>query len=120
MGTDINLHAEQRNGTAWRYCGGLEDLEDRNYDFYAILANVRNPNRSTEPFDYIIQPRGFPDDMSEELRKDSLLFYGHDPGWVTLRELLDFDWEGKTIPRSAVVNRSLAHLFGDGKQTFPK
>ena len=120
MGTDIYIHAEKRSGTIWRYCGELKDLEDRNYEFFAILANVRNPIRSTEPFDYIIQARGFPEDMSEGLRKDTLLFCGHDPGWVTLRELLEFDWQGKTILRSAVVDHAIAHLFGDGKQKFPK
>ena len=120
MGTDIYIHAEQKIGNTWRYCGELDDLEVRNYEFFAILANVRNPIRSTKPFDCIVQQRGFPDDMSEELRNDSLLFCGHDPGWVTLRELLDFDWEGKTILRSAVVNPELAHFFGDGKQKFPK
>ena len=120
MGTDIYLHAEQRSCRVWRYRGELEDFEVRNYEFFAILANVRNPIRSTEPFDYIIQPRGLPEDMSEELRKDTLLLSGHDPGWVTLRELLDFDWEDKTILRSAVVDPAIAHLFADGKQKFPK
>src|SRR5262249_46499059 len=92
MGTDIYLHAEKRSDGVWHHCGELTDLEGRNYQFFAILANVMNPIRSTVPFDYIVQPRGFPDDMSEELRHDGLLRSGHDPGWVTLRELLDFDW----------------------------
>lgn len=120
MGTDIYLHAENRSDGAWQYCGELSDLEDRNYEFFAILANVMNPIRSTVPFDYIVQPRGFPDDMCDELRHDGLLHSGHDPGWVTLRELLDFDWDGKTILRTAVVDAANVHLFGDGKQKFPK
>ena len=113
MGTDIYLHAERRIGGAWQYCGKLDDLEVRNYQFFAILANVRNPIRSTVPFDYIVKPRGFPDDMSEELQQDGLLFCGHDPGWVTLRELLDFDWDGKTILRTGVVDPGNEYLFGD-------
>lgn len=120
MGTDIYLHAERRVGNGWEYCGELEELEIRNYEFFAILANVRNPIRSTQPYMYISLPRGFPNDMSDGLRKDSLLFDGHDPGWITLRELLDFDWDGKTMLRSAIVDSALAHLFGDGKQKFPK
>jgi len=120
MGTDIYLHAEKRNGGVWQSCGELTDLEDRNYQFFAILANVMNPIRSTVPFDYIVQPRGFPEDMCEELRSDGLLRSGHDSGWVMLRELLDFDWEGKTILRTAVVDPASVHLFGDGKQKFPK
>jgi len=57
--------------------------------------------------------------MFGELRHNGLLFSGHDPGWVTLRELLDFDWNGKTILRTAVVDPASVHLFGDGKQRFP-
>ncbi len=120
MGTDIYLYAEKRSDGVWQSCGELTDFEDRNYQFFAILANVMNPIRSTVPFGYIVQPRGFPEDMSEELQSDGLLLSGHDPGWVTLRELLDFDWEGKTILRTAIVDPASVHLFGNGKQKFPK
>lgn len=120
MGTDITLHAERRGKTRWEHCGQLEQFENRNYEFFAILANVRNPIRSTAPFDFITQNRGLPEDISEDVRKDGLLQCGNNPGWVTLRELLDFDWDGKTILRSAVVDPALAPLFGDGKQRFPK
>jgi hypothetical protein len=119
MGTDIYLHVERRHGSSWEYCGELDALEIRHYEFFAILANVKNPIRSTEPFEYIANPRGLPEDMSEDLKKDSLLPTGHDAGWITLRELLNFDWEGKTILRSAVVDPGLAPLFGDGNQRFP-
>jgi hypothetical protein len=120
MGTDIYLHVERREGHRWQYCGELEDLEIRHYEFFAVLANVQNPVRSTEPFDFITTPRGLPEDMSEELLRDGLLHCGHDPGWVAFRELLDFDWDGKTILRSAVVAPAIAYLFGDGRGKFPK
>jgi hypothetical protein len=120
MGTDIYLHAERKCEGGWEYCGELEDLEVRHYEFFAVLASVCNLIRSTEPFEYITHSRGFPTDMSDESRKDSLLFCGHDPGWATLRELLEFDWDGKTILRTAVVDHSIVPLFGDGKQRFPK
>jgi hypothetical protein len=120
MGTDIYLHAERRHGSSWEYCGELEALEIRHYEFFAILANVQNPIRSTEPFEYITSPRGLPEDISDDLKKDSLLASGHNAGWITLRELLKFDWEGKTILRSAVVDPELAPLFGDGNQKFPR
>jgi hypothetical protein len=120
MGTDINLHAEKRFDGIWQYCGELIELDNRNYEFFAILANVKNPIRSTTPFEFVTLPRGFPDDMSEELRNDGLLPYGHDPGWVTLRELLDVDWDGKSILRTGIVDPSCVHLFGDGMQKLPK
>lgn len=120
MGTDIYLHAEKRSNGVWHHCGELEEFEIRNYQFFAILANVRNPIRSTVPFHFIVEPRGLPDDMSEVLQHEGLLRFGHDPGWVTLRELLDFDWQGKTILRRAVVDPEDVALFGDGKQKFPR
>lgn len=120
MGTDITLHAERRVKTGWEHCGPLEQFEIRHYEFFAILANVQNPIRSTVPFDFITQNRGLPEDISEGARKDGLLQGGSDSGWVTLRELLDFDWDGKTILRSAVVDPALAPLFGDGQQRFPR
>ena len=120
MGTDIYLHAEARSAGVWHHCRELTDLEDRNYEFFAILANVMNPIRSIVPFEYIVQPRGFPDDMSGELWNDGLLRSGHDPGWVGLSELRDFDWDGKTIHRTGVVDPASVHRFGDGNQKFPK
>lgn len=120
MGTDIYLHVEHRTDDGWEYCGKLDDLEVRHYAFFAILADVRNPIRSTEPFAHISSRRGFPDDMCKEIQSDGLLMTGHDPGWVSLRELLDFDWDGRTIMRSAVVPPEAAEAFGDGKQNFPR
>jgi hypothetical protein len=120
MGTDIYLHVERRDGERWQYCGEQEELEVRHYEFFAILANVRNPIRSTSPFEYITSQRGLPNDLSYALSREGLLHAGHSPGWAMLRELLDFDWDGKTILRSAVVDPSIAHLFGDGRQPFPK
>lgn len=115
MGTDINLHAERFCNHQWEYAENLEEFEIRDYEFFAILANVKNPIRSTEPFDSITSNRGFPDDLSKATRNNSLLMMGHSPGWVMYRELLDFDWNKKTILRSAVVSPNLVKYFRDGK-----
>jgi hypothetical protein len=120
VGTDINLHAERRGENGWEYVRELNEFEIRNYGFFAILANVRNLVRATEPFDFIMEPRGFPEDMSHELRADSHLTVGHDAGWVSLRELSEFDWDGRRITRTGVVEPWLADCFGDGGQPFPK
>src|SRR5262245_13559620 len=104
MGTDIYLHVEHRGPAGWEYRGELEDLEDRNYQFFAILANVRNPIRSREPFRSIAPGRGFPPDLAAATEEGAgLLFCGHDPGWVLLHELLQFAWDDHTIVRSAVI-----------------
>ena len=115
MGTDINLHAERLCNGLWVYAEALEEYELRHYEFFAILADVKNPIRSTEPFDSISSNRGFPEDISKESRDDLLLMSGHSPGWVMYRELLDFDWDSKTILRTAVVTNNLVPYFRDGK-----
>jgi hypothetical protein len=115
MGTDIYLYAEQFRDGRWEPVGELENCDTRHYEFFAILANVRNPIRSTEAYDSITRNRGFPDDLSEEAKSDSLLMGGHDPGWATFREILEFDWNGKTIARTAVVDPSISHAFANGR-----
>jgi hypothetical protein len=88
-------------------------FDDRNYNLFAILAGVRN-NFDFEP---ISEPRGLPNDLSAEVRK--LVEYGdeeedaldaeviaeeaeddndvslgdHSQSWLTLRELLDCNWD---------------------------
>jgi hypothetical protein len=58
--------------------------------------------------------------MSKELLADGPLHSGHDAGWLTLRELLEFNWDGKSILRTAVVDPAIAPLFGSGTGPFPK
>ena len=111
MGTDIYLCAECPRGERWESVGELDDYEDRNYEFFAILANVSNPIRSTIPYESISAGRGFPHDLSEETKRNSLLMSGHDPGWAMFRELLTFDWDGKKMRRTAIVDPSIAHAF---------
>jgi hypothetical protein len=53
MGTDICLFAERRSVNRWESVGELGDYEDRNYEFFAILASVCNPIRSTTPYESI-------------------------------------------------------------------
>jgi hypothetical protein len=115
MGTDIYLYAERHTDDRWECVGELEEFENRHYEFFAILANVKNPIRSTTPYDFITSNRGFPDDLSQQTKSDLLLMAGHDPGWVLLRELLDFDWDGKTMLRTAVVDPRISHAFVNGK-----
>lgn len=65
---------------------------DRNYQLFAILANVRN-NFNIIPIDY---PRGLPKDISNVVFEE-YKSYGistHSASYFTLRELLEFDWDG--------------------------
>lgn len=78
----------------------------RNYAQFAILANVRNGRRlmnlgdgretdGGEQFKPIAMPRGLPDDVSAEVLAESESWGvdGHSHSWLTLRELVEFDWD---------------------------
>ena len=71
----------------------LEEVEDqRIYGFFSVIAGVRN-NAGVSP---IVPPRGLPSDLSIGA-SETLLTIGHDPSWLLLREILDFDWFGDRL-----------------------
>lgn len=124
MGCDIHLYVEKRNASGeWVTADTWHDDEDepgrksvylwgpglkclagplysgRNYDLFAVLANVRNGYGvagcdTGEGFVPIAEPRGVPEDACREYL-DEVSHWdgdGHSHSWLTLRELLDFDW----------------------------
>lgn len=131
MGTDISMYAEKIDP------GGTQLLREptdnqtaqfpeiyygsRNYELFAILADVRNPTGRTadnRSFETIVSPRGLPADLSAELRdytKDGDIC---SPSWLLLSEILQFDWYGKVMCHEAMVDACVAHLFEEGKP-FP-
>lgn len=137
MGTDIHIYAEKRKSNKWVLCEPMEIRKSysrpkprlkpkeiygiRNYALFAILANVNNPAYSAEPYECISTPRGLPLDISKELKvwadwwKKSAFGYS----WLNLKELQDFDWQGKQIIKKAMVDKDVAALFGDGLHRFP-
>lgn len=111
-----------------------KDLYDiRNYSLFAILADVRND----EGYECIGPRRGIPADLSPEIKRyfatfqsdetgaeqalqdegahADLLVYNSEErlraGWLTLKELLAFDWQGKRIQRYGRVDEKVAPLF---------
>ena len=116
MGCDIHCYAERKNKDGkWKIIGNVEKEEDgwisidyepyhdRNYNLFAILANVRNETafagcKTGEGFNPISNPKGVPSDASEEYA--SLIKQwdsdGHSHSYLTLRELLDYDWTQTT------------------------
>lgn len=82
-------------------------LESRDYTVFAVLANVRNGRGfagvyTHDPVRPIALPRGLPDDFC---KPDPDLFWmgEHDFSWVTLRELLDYDWDQKVVEGGVVT-----------------
>lgn len=139
MGTDISMMVEKNIGNVWvsmdkwtKYPYDDEDedfyhieYEDqfyktRNYDLFSILANVRNGygfagHYTGRGFKFIAEPRGFPDDCSEYVRKVYERQDGHSYSWFTLREILDFDWTQKTIKSGLLTPEEWASVYSGNK-----
>ena len=124
MGCDIHFYVEKKVNGKWKsadswkenkFAGeaGEPDLElpyensfyqGRNYDLFAILANVRNGRGfagvyTGEGFNPISDPKGLPSDLSKELKAESDYWDcdGHSHTHFTLKELLDYDWTQETM-----------------------
>jgi len=124
MGCDIHLIVEKYNETTkrWELVGNAErDPDDgyitmprvyrgRNYDLFAILANVRNGYGfggvpTGEGFVPIAEPRGVPDNASPEFLTwvHQWGVDGHSHSWLLVQELLDCSWD-RTTQCFGVVN----------------
>ena len=98
MGTDIHLTVEVHRDGIWHHVPG-DYPDDRCYDAFAILADVRNGSgfagvKTGEGFIPISAPRGLPSDITEAARE--CLSDEHTPSWLSLRDLLDYDWTQTT------------------------
>ena len=131
MGCDIHMYAEVKDkegkwlkvGTVFKnpyyrpeeetkkdkegYTWNAELVENpykcRNYDLFAILANVRNGFGfagcdTGNEFIPIDTPRGLPDSVSPEVKKESDEWGGdgHSHSWFTLKELHEYPWKSRT------------------------
>ena len=81
----------------------------RNYDLFAILADVRNGRgfagiSTGRGFEPISTPRGLPADVCERVRaiSDSWSIDGHSHSYHTLAQLTAFDWTQETTRRGVV------------------
>lgn len=90
----------------------------RNYSLFAILANVRNGRGFAgcdigDGFNVISEPRGLPEDVCDQIKAESDNWGcdGHSHSWLTVCELLDFDWDQISL-RRGVVERDQAIAAG--------
>jgi hypothetical protein len=92
----------------------------RNYDVFAILGNVRNGTGfagviTGSGFPYLSDSRGLPADIAKDHEQDpryiedededdgyGYMFGDHSFSWVTLDEVLAYDWDGSTKKRGCV------------------
>lgn len=124
MGCDIHLYVERKRNGEWESVEkwSKEDDEDvarvdytdcyytgRNYDLFAILADVRNGSGfagvdTGDGFNPIDAPRGLPDDACEQIKalSESWGVDGHSHSHFTLAELIAFDWMQTTKCRGYI------------------
>lgn len=116
MGCDIHVVAEVRKNGVWEL-SPVKIPDGRNYCTFGILANVRNGHGfagfdTGDALPYISLPRGLPEDMSRELseklahaydNEDDFFWLGdHSFSWVTLREMLEYPYDGNMATRGMV------------------
>ena len=120
MGCDIHPAIEYKENGKWKavlvpnpHFGKWEGEAEitasldinRDYDLFAILGNVRNGNGfagldTGDGFDPMSDDRGVPDDISDEAK--AALSDEHSATWVTLAEILAYDWDRSTKHRGVV------------------
>ena len=117
MGTDVHGVMQLRQNNKWKTVEVL-DMR-RNYVLFAVLANVRNGYgfagvKTGEPLPHIDEARGIPEDLHDYINikyEDSIYLTDgykerhwnefessfwlgyHDHSWLSLTELLAYDWD---------------------------
>ena len=120
MGCDIHLYCEkmvysEKCGNFWWCCDYFtlnpfykcyeneikydhhSIWDERSYDAFGILANVRNSGHEI----VLDEPRGLPKDVSDFVKTeaDSWMPDGHSHSWFTAKELFAYD---RKYPKSAI------------------
>ena len=136
MGCDIHTRVEYFNNDEHWVCGdtfrlnpyysGSDPWEDdpyevlevcggRNYELFAVLANVRNYG----DMEYIDDPRGIPDD---DCRRTEMAYRAwgedaHSASWFTLKELMDWNKTERKMKRRGMVSPEDAARLDRGEGT---
>ena len=129
MGTDI--HARLRVKTynnEWEYHEVPYEFDCRDYDFFAILANVRNGYgfgrtaryADSKPIKSFTNDRGLPEDLKHhetDVYDDTYGDYGdHSFGYITLAELKrDIKLANQEVIRTGVVPLEIFRALKPGK-----
>jgi hypothetical protein len=109
---------------------------DRNYDAFAILADVRNGRgfagiRTGAGFIPIAEPRGLPDDLSDGVRRllsedrpedDNDIWMGdHSHSWLLASELIAYDWTRMTTSAGILAPAEFTRWYNEQRmQGSPK
>ncbi len=115
MGCDIHMYAERATGHGYEAIPNAPVMEWRSYAVFGFLAGVRNYSDVTP----ISDPRGFPDDASDDVAED---YEGwgpdaHTPSYLSLEELLGFDYDASMEDRR--VTRKTSYGWNGGATCNP-
>lgn len=97
------------DGYQWNPEFTMEPFGNRDYDLFAILADVRNGRgfagiKTSEGFNPISEPKGIPIDISKEGLEfmNSYDSDGHSHSYFTVEELKNYDWGQVTVHRGCI------------------
>lgn len=94
-------------------CEFPEPCHERNYDLFALIANVRNLDVEDGGFESMTNERGLSKDASIEARFYMTCEMGHSPGYVTAEEIENWPaWE------RAMSEKGLIPLVADESRGF--
>lgn len=96
MGCDIHFAVEHKRKFDWEVVPHIT-YDERNYEAFGILAGVRG-----DGFPPISPPKGEPHDLSEELRDDDVRGSDHSVTWLSVDEIVAYDW-AQTATLSGIV-----------------
>jgi hypothetical protein len=87
MGCDMHAHIEVKMEGKWRHYSAPSI--NRNYDFFALIAGVRNYD-NIKP---ISKPKGIPKDVTYITKKhyESWGLDAHDASWLGVEELIELE-----------------------------
>lgn len=134
MGCDIHIYTEGKLDGKWTHLDELTSVDEyegeppyknyseiynsRSYNLFSILADVRNGYgfagfTTGEGFSPISKPKGLPEDVTESVKEksDSWDCDGHSHSYLSLKELLDYDWEQTTINQGMLTKDEFDRLM---------
>lgn len=108
--TDLPDRKLVRTDKPCQWCAGRglkqeEWYEERNYEVFALLADVRNHMEQYVP---LSPPRGLPPDVTWDVKQDAEEFGGdnHSKSWFTLAEIFAYDWAAHPRTQKFVAQMS--------------
>lgn len=109
MGCDIHTYAQKKVNDKWETIPYVP-FDWRSYGMFAFLADVRNYSRVIP----ISEQRGLPEDFDGDL--DPSFYHSH--SWLTVTELLEFDYDQNMEDRR-VARMIGPNVFSGGETADP-